>query len=346
MKLRTILLSLLVLGVLSVLGAYAWIGIQMQKPLSHDKTNEAIIIEPGTAQVRVVEQLAQAGILHHPLAVKLYLRFWADRHLQAGTYQFDSPISALDVLDQLEEGHNPTQRITIPEGWTRFEIAARIAARFPTQPPTTEQDVLQLLNDARLIADFDSTADNLEGYLYPTTYEFEQGTTPEQVVARMLTEFRRQWQPEWDQRAAELGRSRREIVTIASLIENESKIEAERPLIASVIYNRLRLGIPLGIDATNVYIAKMLGRWDGILHKSDLEIAHPYNTRQIIGLPPGPISSASKSALRAALYPDTTDYLYYVLDVDKNDGSHGFYETAAGFNRAKAKYQQWLARQR
>jgi UPF0755 protein len=346
MKLRTIIFALFTLLLFALLGGYFWMDRQMNKPISHDQGTATITIAPGTAQIRVLEQLAAAGILDDPLVVRLYLRFVEERQLQAGTYQFKSPISALEVLAQLEDGHNPTQRITIPEGWTRFEIAARIAARFPTEPPRTAEDVLQLLHDGRAIHAFDSLADNLEGYLYPTTYELEEGSTPEQVVARMLSEFQARWQAEWDARAAELGRSRREIITIASLIENESKIEAERPLVASVIYNRLRLGMPLGIDATNVYIAKLLDRWDGILHKSDLEIDHPYNTRKNLGLPPGPISSASESAIRAALYPATTDYLYYVLDVDKNDGSHGFYETGAGFNRAKAKYQQWLARQR
>ena len=115
---------------------------------------------------------------------------------------------------------------------------------------------------------------------------------------------------------------------------------------SSVIYNRLDRGMALGIDATNVYIAKMLGRWDGTIHKSDIEIDHPYNTRKIFGLPPGPISSASKTAIEAALDPAETDYLFYVLDVEKNDGSHLFFESAAEFERGKAKYQRWLQEQR
>ena len=162
----------------------------------------------------------------------------------------------------------------------------------------------------------------------------------------MVGQFKSVWEPEWDELARKMGKTKREIVIIASLIENESKVDAERNLVASVIYNRLERRIPLGIDATNVYIAKMLGRWDGVIHKSDVEIDHPYNTRKVYGLPPGPISSASKSAIEAALNPAQTNYLYYVLNVEANDGSHHFYDTAAGFSRGKAAYQRWLARQR
>jgi UPF0755 protein len=117
-------------------------------------------------------------------------------------------------------------------------------------------------------------------------------------------------------------------------------------LVASVIYNRLEQGIPLGIDATNVYIAKLLGRWDGIIHKSDVEVDHPYNTRRILGLPPGPISSPSRTAIKAALHPAQTDNLYYVLNVQANDGSHYFYSSATEFAKGKADYQRWLAGQR
>ncbi|MEM6772850.1 MAG: endolytic transglycosylase MltG, partial [Bacteroidota bacterium] len=169
---------------------------------------------------------------------------------------------------------------------------------------------------------------------------------PKAVIAKMVQQFKSVWQPEWDALAKQLGQSKREIVIIASLIENESKVDSERGLVSSVIYNRLEQRIPLGIDATNVYIAKMLGRWDGIIHKSDVEIDHPYNTRKVYGLPPGPISSASKSAFEAALHPKQTDYLYYVLNVTAGDGSHHFYATAAGFAEGKAAYQQWLAKQR
>jgi UPF0755 protein len=162
----------------------------------------------------------------------------------------------------------------------------------------------------------------------------------------MVEQFKKTWKPEWDDKAKSLGRTPREIVTIASLIETESKFDEERSIVASVIYNRLKKGIALGIDQTAVYIAKMQNRWDGTIHKSDLEVDSPYNTRKYAGLPPGPISSVSESALHAALNPAQSDYIFYVLNVEKNDGSHHFYASAADFERGKADYQVWLEEQR
>ena len=143
-----------------------------------------------------------------------------------------------------------------------------------------------------------------------------------------------------------MHRTPHEIVTIASLIETESGVETERPIVSGVIYNRLNRGTPLGIDQTVVYIAKMLGRWDGTINKSDIDADSPYNTRKHAGLPPGPISSVSESSIKAALYPQQNDYLFYVRNVDVNDGSHWFYSSAAEFEKGKAKYQQWLEQQR
>ena len=313
---------------------------------AHDYADEYVQISQGSGANRILGELEKKGIIREPLAAKLYLRYFDQGALQAGDYRFASPISAREVIARLKDGKRRTTSLTIPEGWTRFEIAKRLAARFPTEPAVTEDDVLNMMNDVSLVADIDPEAKNLEGYLYPTTYEIELGASPDEVIARMVRQFKAIWKPEWEAAARKLGKSRREIMTIASLIENESKVDAERKLVSSVIYNRLRQGIPLGIDATNVYIAKLLGRWDGIIHKSDVEVDHPYNTRKVYGLPPGPISSASVSAIEAALHPAETDFLYYVLNVEKGDGSHHFYATAAGFSQGKRAYQQWLAKQR
>lgn len=347
MNLIRSVLTLFFIAALVVSGVAFWLYQTMHRPVAHEQSGEYITIARGTASNQVVTQLAEAGIIAAPLAVKIYLRSFGEaQNIQAGEYQFPSPISAVEVLDLLKQGRKRSTRLTIPEGWTRFEIAGRIANGFPVEPPISKPEVLRLMNDVSLIQDFDPNAQNLEGYLYPTTYEFTLGTSAEEIIEAMVAQFKEVWEPSWTRRAQALGRTPQEIVTIASLIENESKVDSERKRVASVIYNRLDRGMALGIDATNVYIAKMLGRWDGILHKSDLEIEHPYNTRKVFGLPPGPISSASRSAYEAALYPENSDYLFYVLDVDRNDGSHNFYETAAGFSQGKAKYQRWLAKQR
>lgn len=347
MKFLKFLLVLCLLVALAGGGFIFWVNQSMHAEITHSKADEYITIKNGAAQSSIIAQLAQAGILAEPLAIKVYLRTFGEaQDMQAGEYQFKSPITALEVLETLKEGRLRTSTLTIPEGWTRFEIAKRLQAKFPGDPAKSEAEILALMDNVTLIQDIDPKAENLEGYLYPTTYEIILNSSPEQVIKKMVSQFKKVWQPEWTEQAQALGRTPREIVTIASLIENESKFDSERPIVASVIYNRLDRGMALGIDATNVYIAKLRGKWDGIIHKSDLEIEHPYNTRKVMGLPPGPISSASRSAFEAALKPADTDYLFYVLDVDKNDGSHSFYENAAGFARGKAKYQRWLAQQR
>jgi len=133
----------------------------------------------------------------------------------------------------------------------------------------------------------------------------------------MVEQFKKFWKPEWNDKAKQLGKTPHEIITMASLIETESRIDEERPVVASVIYNRLNKGIALGLDQTVVYIAKMENRWDGTINKSDLDSTSPYNTRKFPGLPPGPISSVTESSINAALNPATTDYIYYVLNVEK-----------------------------
>ena len=210
----------------------------------------------------------------------------------------------------------------------------------------TEQQVLLLMEDTSLIRDIAPEARNLEGYMYPSTYSFPRGTKADFVVEHLVQQFRKIWKPEWSSAAKALGRTPHEIVTIASLIETESGVVSERPIVSSVIYNRIAKSIPLGIDQTVVYVAKMQNRWDGTIHRSDLEVSSPYNTRRYGGIPPGPISSVSESAIEAALNPAKTDYIYYVRNVQLNDGSHWFYASAADFERGKAEYQRWLEKER
>ncbi|WP_430908224.1 endolytic transglycosylase MltG [Maribacter sp. 2-571] len=339
-----------VISILIVLiagGFFFWFYNILNSPISHSNSDNYITIKQGTPSNSILEMLGEQNILQAPLATKIYLRFFnRDARMEAGDYQFPSPISPIEVINLLKTGRERAKTLTIPEGWTRFEIAKRIVKEFPVEPLMTEKQVLLLMDDTSLIEDIDSKAQNLEGYLYPTTYEFKLDAHPKEVIAKIVQQFKSVWLTEWDGLALEIGRTKPEIIIIASLIENESKIDAERDLVASVIYNRLERGIPLGIDATNVYIAKLLGRWDGIIHKSDVEVDHSYNTRKIRGLPPGPISSPSKTAIEAALNPAKTENIYYVLNVEANDGSHHFYSSASEFAKGKADYQKWLSGQR
>ena len=347
MKFIKFLFVLFLLSVAAVAGVSYWIYSSLNKPHQHAKANQFIQIPKGSTPNEIIDKLVTEGILQSELSTKVYLRSFGDAgKLQAGEHQFASPITPLQVLKELEKGEDRTVKFTIPEGFTRFDIAKRIAEKFPQNPPVDEKAILTLMNDVSMIKDFDPTAKNLEGYMFPSTYDFPRDVKPQEIIKRSVEQFKKIWQPEWNVKARQLGRTPHEIVTIASLIETESHLEAERPIVASVIYNRISKNIPLGIDQTAVYIAKMQNRWDGVINKSDLEVDSPYNTRKYGGIPPGAISSVSESSLKAALNPAQTDYLFYVLDVSKTDGSSGFFNNARDFERAKAAYQRWLAEQR
>ena len=347
MKFIKILFVLFIVAILACGGISYWIYSSLNKPHAHLKANQFIEIPKGSNPNEIIEKLAGEGVLQSALPVSIYIRSFGEADkMRAGEYKFDSPITPLQVLKELEKGEQRTTKLTIPEGFTRFDIAKRIAENFPLNPPMNEKEILSMMDDVSLIKDFDPSAKNLEGYMFPSTYNFPKNTTAQQIIKTMVEQFKKTWKPEWNDRARQLGRTPHEIVTIASLIETESKFDEERPIVASVINNRLAKNIPLGIDQTAVYIAKMQNRWDGVINKSDLEIDSPYNTRKYGGIPPGAISSVSASALEAALNPAQTDYIYYVLNVENNDGSHNFFASASDFERGKAAYQRWLAEQR
>lgn len=347
MRFIKILFALFILAILALGGVSYWLYSSLNKPHQHDKSSKFIQIEKGSTPNQIIERLVTEGVLPGEFPMQVYLRTFGNaENLKAGEYQFNSPITPLQVLKELEKGEENLVNLTIPEGFTRFDIAKRVAEKFPQTPPMDDKAVLYLMQDTSLIKDISPTAKNLEGYMYPSTYSFPRDTKPPEVINKMVEQFKKIWKPEWNEKARQMGRTPHEIITIASLIETESGVESERPVVASIIYNRLAKSIPLGIDQTVVYIAKMQNRWDGTIHKSDLETDSPYNTRKYGGIPPGPISSVSESAINAALNPAKTDYIYYVRNVRKNDGSHHFYSSAAEFERGKAEYQRWLEEER
>lgn len=345
-SMKALKVILIVFAVL-IAGSAFWFYRSLNTPVQHNKTNEYIQIPKGSSAGQIISKLASEGIISSATATKIYLKTLGKAiNMQAGEYQFASPISALQVLDELKKGKDRTVRLVIPEGFTRFDIADRIAARFPQNPSINKDSILELMDNTSLIKDINPEAKNLEGYMYPSTYDFPVSMSAEAIIEKMVAQFRKVWKPEYTEQGRKLGRTPHEILTIASLIETESRYDQERPIVASVIYNRLKRGMALGIDQTAVYIAKMENRWDGIIHRSDLQSNSPYNTRKFAGLPPGPISSVSENSIKAALNPASTNYIYYVLNVEKNDKSHHFYATAAEFERGKAAYQAWLKKQR
>ena len=364
MKVVKIVFAVLIIGVLAGAGFSYWIFSTMKSPHQHNKVDQFIQIEKGSTPKQIIAKLSEEGVIANYAATLLYLRIFGDAgNLQAGEYQFYSPITPMQVLKELEKGETQTTKLIIPEGFTRFDIAKRLfdylvkrdgEDAWTIKPVVTpkgwisrpELPFLDLMDDTALIKDLSPEAKNLEGYMYPSTYEIDPKAGPDVIIRRMVEQFRKVWKPEWTQQAKLLGRTPHEIVTIASLIETETSVESERPIVAGVVYNRLARNMPLGIDQTNVYIAKMMGRWDGTINRSELDVDSPYNTRVKMGLPPGPISSVSESAILAALFPTPSDYLFYVRNVEANDGSHWYYASAAEFEKGKAKYQQWLENER
>ena len=335
---------LLLLLLLLVLGGLAfWTYRELRAPVAHQKAEQYLEIPRGSSPTEIINKLVAEGVLRRGWPLLVYIKLkGAGARLKAGEYRFPSPISPLGVLRKLEEGEQRLSRFTVIEGWTRWDIAGAMA-RLPELKLQSQGDALALMNDTKAIRDIDPQADNLEGYLYPDTYSFPPDTTPVEMIETMVRRFRREWKPEWSERARSLKMTPRQIVTIASLIETEAKLKDERPLVASVIYNRLAKNISLGIDSSVIYASKLAGKWknDGKVYRSDLERRSPYNTRLHSGLPPGPIASPGVRSLEAALNPASTDYLYYVRDPARNDGAHNFYNNEADFQRGVKALRDW-----
>ncbi len=264
------------------------------------------------------------------------------QRFKAGEYDFPSPITPYAVLAKLQIGEQRLIRLTVVEGWTRWDIANAMT-RLPELKLTDPNSALALMDDVTLIQDLDPSAKNLEGYLFPDTYEFPPDTAPAELIEIMVERFRAVWKPYWTAKAHSLGMSPRQIVTIASLVETEAKLETERPIIASVIYNRLKLNMALGVDSTVIYASKLEGKWrnDGKVYKSDIDRRSPYNTRLNVGLPPGPIASSGESALSAVINPAQTDYLYYVREPSRDDGAHNFYNNETDFFTGVQALRRW-----
>jgi peptidoglycan lytic transglycosylase G len=338
-------LILLTIAVLLLAGgaSAAWVYSELRRPISHNKSGQYIEIPRGSSPSSILKRLADDGIIKHEWPLKVYLKATGSGStLKAGEYDFPSPVSPLGVLAKLQQGERRLTRITIPEGFTRWDIA-RAMLQVPELHLESEAQALELMNNVSLISDLDPQAKNLEGYLFPDTYEFAPDTTAEKLVEMMVERFRNVWKRDWTDRARALNMTTRQIVTTASIIETEAKLDEERPIVASVIYNRLQKNIPLAVDSSIVYASKLEGKWryDGKVYKSDIERRSPYNTRIYAGLPPGPVSSPGESSLHAALNPVQSDYLYYVRNPDRDDGAHNFYSNGGDFDTGVQALRRW-----
>jgi UPF0755 protein len=318
------LLGLFLLALLAA-GALAWLVLTPYGP----QTETFVNIAPGSSVVAIGRMLETAGVVRSRYAFDM-VRWIRRGRLQAGVYLFDHPAPVTEVYARIARGDVVTISLTVPEGANVFDIAARVEQA----GLGTRQDFMAAADSqTELIADFDPGAKSLEGYLFPDTYRFPPAVTARQIVTAMVKRFRVV--------AVQLGlrENVHQVVTIASLVERETAVDAERPLVASVFFNRLAKKMPLQTDPSVIYGLELAGKWRGTIYASDLTRDTPYNTYVHAGLPPGPVANPGMPSLRAAMDPAKTSYLYFVAAGTDAQGHALFAETLEEHNRNVAEYR-------
>ena len=274
-------------------------------------------IPAGTGSAQIAAQLKSHGLIRSRLVFEA-MRLVKGGTLKAGEYRFDHPARMSEIYERLERGDVYTRALTIPEGANIFDIAQRVEV---AQLGTKEAFLAAAERNVALIADLDPNAQSVEGYLFPDTYHFQRLATPDQMIAAMVKRFRL---------AAEsigLTQNFHDIVTMASLVERETPIGSERPMVASVFSNRIAKGMPLMTDPSVIYADLLEGRYRGAIYHSDLDTDSPYNTYKHLGLPPGPVSNPGIASLKAAMAPAQTQYLYFVAASTDPSGHSRFATT-------------------
>ncbi len=290
-------------------------------------------IPRGASTLRIGEILEEAGLLRSPLQVWLWRAAHPRKSLQAGEYRFAREQTLDELLGKVARGDIHYEQLTIPEGSSIFDIA-RIVGE---QGVVTASEFLAVARDASLIRDLAPQAQSLEGYLFPSTYRLPRKITAKGLCQRLTRQFREVW------KGLKTTKSPHEVVTLASLVEKESAIADERPRIAGLFANRLKLGMKLECDPTVIYAALLENRYRGTIYKSDLANQSPYNTYQHTGLPPGPIANPGRESLNAVLHPDETGEIFFVAEPG-GSGRHVFSRTLAEHNRAVEAYRRGQGR--
>lgn len=302
-----------------------------------DFTPVTVTIPSGSGTLGIGRILEENGLIKSANSFRLQSKLKGmDGRYKAGAYTLSPSYTTTQIMNILISGDADTIRFTIPEGLTIAQTMERLSAKGLINNDMFLKEIESGQFDYPFLKDAPSGASRLEGYLYPNTYDVFATASEHDIIDRMLKELNRIFTAQLYDRAEALGKNLNEVMTIASLIERESRVDSERALISSVIYNRLEKGMPLQIDATVQYA---LGEQKEFLTYQDLEIDSPYNTYKVKGLPPGPICSPGEASIRAALYPENTDYLYYVLSKEK-DGSHRFAANYEQFLIYKNEYKQ------
>jgi UPF0755 protein len=322
----------LVLLLLCCLAAVAFLGITLNSPYSAFNQETFVEFPRGTGIREMAAKLESAGVIHHWWAFLMARAIRRGAKLKAGEYRFTAHATVLDVYDRIARGDIFYYELVVPEGKNMFDIAAAVekldvfsAVRF-----------LEAARDPTPIRDLDPDAPTLEGYLFPDTYRLSRGATPDGLCLMMTGRFRAVWH------GLHTDASVHRTVTLASLVEKEGKLAAERSIIASVFARRLALGMRLDCDPTTIYAAVLDGSYGGTIHRSDLDSDNPYNTYRHAGLPPGPIANPGLASIMAALHPADTDYLYFVARAD-GSGGHNFSSDLAAQEVNIGKYRKAVA---
>jgi UPF0755 protein len=337
---KKVLVILVVLGIVAGIGVAWTLYKRTSEPFKgYDAAEQFVTIEPGSGTRTIGQRLIDAGVIRDDATFRAAVwRSGRARSLQAGEFRFDRPMTPIDVIDKIARGDVYNRRITFPEGLTIREMA-RI---YEQQKFGKASAFIEAAADAAPVRDIDPDATDLEGYLFPETYSMPRETTAAKLVSLMVGRFRQLFTSDMQQAALALELTPRQAVTLASLVEKETAEPSERPIVAAVYLNRLRIGMGMQADPTVIYALQRAGRYDGNLRRDDLQFDSPYNTYRYPGLPPGPIASPGLASLQAAVAPAAVDYLYFV---SRNDGSHVFARTLTEHNENVRQYQVIYFRQ-
>ncbi len=316
-----------VLVLIAALGVGGWLAWALQSPVTPEG-QKFVMLRQGYSTRRVAKELKAQGVIRSEHAFLLWHYFHRKRSAKAGEYLFEKPANTIEVYDRLARGDIYIHTVVVPEGFTMFDIAQAMQ----DAGLGSREDFLKIATtDTSLIADLAPNAKSLEGYLFPNTYEFTRTESMRDMVAMMVKQFRQVAQ------AIGLNTDVEKTVTMASIIEKETAVPEERPLVASVYYNRLAKKIALQADPSVIYAELLDGSYGGALHHADMQFDSPYNTYRHPGMPPGPIGNPGKTSLEAAMHPAETHYYYFVVD---GNGHHRFASNLEEHNRNVAAYRK------
>lgn len=318
-----------------ILALYIDLSIYSESPAGDGPAIKIFTIERGQDFATTTRMLNESGIINNPFKYRILARLKGyDKRVQAGEYVLSASLSPIEILDKLVSGKVRLHRVTIPEGHNLKQIAALVE-----EAGFENRDIFYTAaTNSELVRRLGIEAKTFEGYLFPDTYSFPRTASAEEIITAMVQRQRQVFLPEWHAQAEKMGLSTHQVLTLASIIEKETGAAQERPLISSVFHNRLKKGMRLETDPTVIYGLK---DFNGNLTRKHLRTKTPYNTYKIKGLPPGPIASPGAEAIKAALFPAETNYLFFV---SKKDTTHHFSANFKDHERAVRKYQ--LRRQR